>query len=173
MAAQLTTRGCPLVSDDLCRVDFRDHETPSVYRSSTRLKLWQEAIASLDIAGTDLERDHARMNKYHVPLAGGPQSERTPLVAVCLLVWGEPALARLTGTEALRCLISAATYRGELLEAVGGLARHWFLCTRLVRQVPVWQFSRPRDWSKIGEAADLLLIDLAQRRQPSEKKPRG
>jgi hypothetical protein len=67
---------------------------------------------------------------------------------------------RLRGSQALRQLVAAATYRLDFVEAMGGLAAHWRACAEVARRAPIYRLSRPKDWAAL-EAA-LTLID----RQP-------
>jgi hypothetical protein len=157
LAAKLTTLGYPLLSDDLCRVALSDSEPPVVYRSTLRLKLWQEALTALDYEAPGREQDHARMEKFHVPVSNRPEQESYPLTSLSLLTWGDLGRTRLTGLEALRRLVAAATYRGELLEPMGQLGGHWTRCAELIKQVPVWELSRPRDWTQMASVTALAL----------------
>jgi hypothetical protein len=90
------------------------------------------------------------------------------LRAIYLLEWGEPGVARLTGMTALRRLVAAATYRGELVEPMGQAAAHWERCAELAQRVPVYPFTRPRDWAALDAAMGMLIehwqnvIDIAE-----------
>ena len=145
LAALLNARGHTLVGDDLCRIGFSEGGRPFVHRSASRLKLWRESLAMLGREGEPFERDHARMEKFHVPSAGTSQNGRLPLSALYLPVWGGLALTRLSGLPALRRLVGAATYRGDLLEPMGRLGGYWSGCVELLQHVPLWEFSRPKD----------------------------
>lgn len=156
IAAWLAAHGFPLVGDDLCRFD-PDAEPPRVYRASRRLKLWRDALDNLGWRHGGLERDHFRMDKYHVPAeldetTLASRKNTLPLKAMYVLSWGEFGIRRLTGLAALRQLIESATYRGDLLEPMGQLAAHWQRCALLSRGVPVWQFARPLNWSAMDGA---------------------
>jgi hypothetical protein len=177
-AAWLAQRGFGLVSDDLCVVDFSRESRPCVWPSTGRLKLWDSALDALGKTSDGLQRDHFRTEKFHLPwpTAGvhqtngaeldeavpvkesnkGTVCQPVPLRAFYLLEWGETGLTRLTGSEALRRLIAAATYRGDLVEPTSGLADHWEQFTRLTQDVPVWEFRRPQDWSGMNEAMNML-----------------
>lgn len=159
IAAWLATRGYPMVADDLCRFDA-GADSVRVYPAARRFKLWREALCKLGWPGDGLERDHFRIDKYHVPADEREaslerQMNTLPLRAIYLLAWGEVAVTRLTGLAALRGLIEAATYRGDLLEPMGQLAAHWQRCAVLARCVPIFRFRRPLDW---------LAMDGAMRR---------
>ena len=160
LAARMTMLGYPLVSDDLFRVDFHEPGRAFVYPSSTRLKLWREALTSLGIACDLSEQDHVRMDKYHLPLSEDVSLKPRPLAAVFMLTWGAPACMRLTGMAALRRLVGAATYRGDLLGEKESLAGHWTRCAELLRRVTVWELARPRDWAGMDAAVALVLTKM-------------
>ncbi len=163
VAAWLAGQGYPPVGDDLCRIELGAEE-PRVYPSAPRLKLWRDTLAKLGWRDDDLERDHFRMDKYHVPTEPGAAQSDPPaltaslrLRAIYLLAWGELGITRLTGLAALRGLVESATYRGELLESLGQVAAHWQRCAMLARGVPVYQFTRPFDWATMETAMQRLL----------------
>lgn len=163
IAAWMLARGARLVGDDLCRFEIAGREA-HVFPAAPRLKLWRDALDRMGRTTDDLERDHFRMDKFHLPAVRGEQYFRaavqTPLRlhAIYLLEWGETGLTRLTGTTALRRLVQAATYRGELLEPMGRLAEHWQRCADLARSAPIFRFARPRDWNAMeGAIASLVM----------------
>lgn len=145
LAASLSRLGHTVVGDDLCRALVGGDGQPLVWPGTPRLKLWNEALEALRWDRDGLERDHFRLEKFHVPLAAAGAREPVPLQAVCLLEWGEEGLARLSGKDALRRFVSAATYRGDLLASAGRVETHWARCLDLVGRVPVYRLSRPRD----------------------------
>ena len=75
------------------------------------------------------------------------QRAPVPPRAIYLLAWGDTTISPLSGIVALRRFVAAATYRGELLTAMGCVAAQWRRCSELLRAVSVWEFARPRDWS--------------------------
>ena len=97
------------------------------------------------------------MEKFHVPLPQNGARDPIPLSAIYLPVWGDLKLTRLTGLAALRRLIGAATYRGELLEPMGRLGGYWQQCAELLQRVPVWELARPRDPARVAESVACVL----------------
>lgn len=158
LAAALSRLGHRVLGDDLCRAALGDDGDALVWPGAPRLKLWSEALAALDWSRADLERDHFRIDKFHVPLEASPSPDPVPLRALYLLEWGEARLAPLEGKEALRRLVASATYRSDLLSATGRVESHWQLCLDLVRRVPVRLLSRPRDLTH-GERVARRLSD--------------
>ncbi len=163
VAAWLVARGHALIGDDLCHFDIIEDKV-CAYPSAPRLKLWRDALQALGQSDAGLERDHFRAAKFHVPGPAGFQpTGPLALRAICLLEWGPPGLVRLTGIAALRCLVAAATYRGELLEPMGQVAAHWQRCAELAKRAPVWVFSRPCDWSAMDVAMKRLIqFDISE-----------
>ena len=165
IAAWLVAQGYPLIGDDLCH--FASSPQAGVFPAMPRLKLWRNALDHLGWATDGLQRDHFRMEKFHVGASAGQALSQTmnpqaahapiPLRAIYLLRWGELDIVRLTGLAALSQLIESATYRPELLEPMDAMAAHWQRCFALARQVPVYRFTRPTDWSAMPAAMQTLL----------------
>jgi hypothetical protein len=156
IAAWLTERGYRLVSDDLCRFAVIDG-IPRAHPSTPRLKLWREALGIVTRDNVEYERDCFRFDKFQINVSEQITSAvSAPLRAIYLLEWGEVGLARLTGLAALRRFITAATYRGDLLEPMGQTAAHWNRCADLLRNTPVWVLSRPRDWAAMDAMMERL-----------------
>ena len=157
MVARLTTLGYPLISDDLCRVTLTDTGYPAIYRSAQRLKLWRDALTVLEYEALGREQDHARMDKFHIPILHRPEGECSPVTGIYLLTWGDLSCRRLIGLDALQRLVATATYRGELLEPMGQIGGHWIRCLELVKRVPIWELSRPRKWAALEDTVALVF----------------
>jgi hypothetical protein len=135
-----------------------------VWPSLPRLKLWRATLDSLGQSATGRRRDLGDEDKYHVPCTVNAAVAPLPLYAIYVLEWGPLQLERLTGTAALRQLVSAATYRGELLEPMGRLAEHWQSLADVARQAPVFKLSRPREWSSVEATLNLIEANGAPAR---------
>jgi hypothetical protein len=119
--------------------------------------LWQATLDALGESADGLKQDLAGEDKYHWPAADFAGCAPAPLRAIYLLEWGPLGVERLKGSRALRQFVSAATYRVDFIEAMGGLAAHWRACAEIARRAPIFRLSRPKDWAS-PEAA-LGLID--------------
>jgi hypothetical protein len=157
LVAWLVRRGWRLLGDDLCRCDPPGKTEPLVWPSLPRLKLWQGTLDAMGEATLGLPQDLASEAKYHWPVkqhfAG---CSPAPLRAIYLLEWGPLGVERLRGSQALRQFVVSATYRADCVEAMGGLAAHWQACAEIVRRVPVFRLSRPKDWSSLEAALDFI-----------------
>ncbi len=171
LAAWLLARGYELVSDDLCCVDVTG-PVPRVYLSAPRLKLWSDALAMLELSSEGLARDLCRMDKFIIELTADKKPVRRaaiPLRAVCVLEWGNPGLTRLRGMNALRRLVSSATYRTSFIESLGKTGSYWEQCVQLARLTPVWVLRRPQNWAAMEGA----ISRIAQQWRPVERTGKG
>jgi hypothetical protein len=158
-AAWLVQRGHPLISDDLCRLDVPAVGSPQVWPSTPRLKLSREALQAGGWATDGLRRELPDGNKHYLPCEGARGPAPRPLRAIYVLQWGEPAVTRLRGIEAVQRFVVAATYRPQLLESESELARHWLQSLEIARRVPVYELSRRREWSSMDHAMNQLALE--------------
>jgi len=151
LAASLVQSGGQLISDDLCCLEFGATEA-RVFPSAPRLKLWRSALEVLGLQDAGLTRDHFRLDKFHLaPNPAQVNGETIRLDGIYLLKWGEACLERLRGQQAVSQLVRTASYHPELIEQLGCTSAHWQRCLRLVQTTPVWELSRPQDWSTLDE----------------------
>jgi len=156
MSAFLEAEGCALVSDDLCCIAMQSQSRPIVYPSTQRFRLWKDALDVLGYNTKELERDYFRFDKFLLPCREAPDTGPIPLKAIYLLEWGEHGLVRLSGLNALQRFVAAATYRGELLEKMGLSSKYWHRCLELLQKVPVWELTRPKDFSIMADTIAML-----------------
>ena len=153
MAAALCRRGASLVADDLSRIE--PGQTGAVlHPSSSRIKLWREAIAHFGWQDRILQRDYVREDKFHcsVPAdhAGGSP---VPLKAVVLLERDDDVrLERVEGGKAVEAVFRQTLYRPDTIEALGAWAAQGALAARIVSLCPVYRLLRPRDFAALDEA---------------------
>lgn len=149
MAAAMAQRGHRLLVDDLSRVEPPMAGRPArIYPVSNRLKLWQPAIDHFGWHERVLVRDHFRDAKYHLRTTEVLSATSEPLSAIVLLSWGsEFSLERIVGSEAVRSVIAAATYRPEMLDTMGLQARQAAMVAAIVASVPVYRLNRPCDFT--------------------------
>ena len=163
MAAAMLDAGATLIADDLSRVELRDG-WPSIHPSSSRIKLWNEAIGQLGWQERIVERDWMREDKFHcaVPRHAAGEGPR-PLGAIVVLASGEReecVFEQLRGSEALTQVLASTVYRPEALDAMDRWTEQGALAARILGQVPVYRLTRPRNLASLREgalqAADLL-----------------
>lgn len=122
LAATLLRRGHALLADDVTVVDTAAPDGPRVLPAVPRLKLWHDALTRLEIPAGGLERSHATLDKFHLPVGDAFCTEPLPLTAVFHLDAGEAGeagrLRRLHGSEAVARL-GRDLYRHRLLMWLG------------------------------------------------------
>ena len=154
-AAAMLAAGARLVADDLSRI-VPDSTGPSIFPSSSRIKLWREAIDEFGWEDRIIERDWMRDDKYHcyVPshrAGAGPAK----LDAVVVLHSGKDIeLQPLSGGAALTEVLAGTIYRPEALEAMGRWGEQGALAARIVSQLSVWKLTRPRDLGALQHSVD-------------------
>lgn len=160
LAAFLHRRlGWPLVSDDVSVVIAGDREC-RVYPGPRKLKLWQDALQTLEFADCQAVRDLSNTDKFQLYLPGEGDYRPEPLRGLVLLESADedspPALERLKGMEAFNACL-AAVYRPYM--------EYWFKLprqrmdelVRLCRQVPIYRFRRHRSLAAMADNLQPLL----------------
>ncbi len=155
-AAFLSERGFPVLNDDLSCCSFPADGGPQIFPSSPRIKLWADALQALGLPHNDAEACRVRTGKFRLRTHRSTDHKPLPVAAVYLLEWGEPGIRRLSGLNALRQFLHAATYRGRVIEELGELSNYSRHCVHFLEQVPVFQFTRHRSVSEAAEATELL-----------------
>lgn len=159
LAAWLMTKGCRLLSDDVCVVRF--HEAgPAVHPGVPRLRLWGESLDALGHPRAGLERAYAgadHWDKWDVPIASALQADGLGLRALYLLDDGpDIQIVPMAGASAVEAL-SANTYCGDYLTEPSALQTHWRACLSLAAAVPVFRLERPRDLTRLDALGETLL----------------
>ncbi|WP_435418187.1 hypothetical protein WAB17_01015 [Parerythrobacter aurantius] len=165
MAAALAQQGLPLVGDDLSRAEPGRADKPTwLYPSSTRHKLWAEAIDMLGLSGRERVQDWFRAEKFHLESGTTIAVDRPlPLAGIYALAYGETcAIERLTGGEAATTVLRETIYRPQFLEAMGRLAEQAYLAARIAASVPVWRLTRPADLALLPEVTGRLMEHLGE-----------
>ncbi len=157
MASAMIASGATLVADDLSRAAPGENAA-HLFPSSSRLKLWSQAIDHLGWQDRIIVRDWVRDDKFHCRvLAHHAGGGAMPLDAIVVLQSGsELALDRLTGGAALAAVLAGTIYRPEALEEMGLWAQQGAIAARIAAQVPVYRLTRPRDLPALSNSVDAV-----------------
>ena len=129
-----------------------------VYPSVPRMRLWSDAIHELGWDRSGSEPDHMRAGKFQYLRTTGIAVNPLPIREIYVLGWGEARVQRLTGFAALRRLIDAARWRGDLLVKVGNPAAQLQHCADLLQVVRLSEFRRPKNLREAAEHARYLAL---------------
>jgi hypothetical protein len=163
LIAALARRGHRVISDDVCFLRLAADDTVQAWPGVTRIRLWEEAKAALGYDGPGVEREMHGYNKYFVPVRPPPNpSASRRLRRVYQLhgaADGATRVARLRGGEAVDVLLQNV-YRLSFAERLGYKPHAFKFCALAARDVSVYRFSRPLDFSALGRGIELLESHL-------------
>jgi hypothetical protein len=157
LAAWFHDRGFNILADDVCVVRTEAGKT-FAHTGIPRLRLWKDALELTGRSVSDYEASFDDAEKYNLPTASRPSSDRIELSHVYLLVKAAdaaPAISRLKGVEAVEALIEN-TYRGRYLPMMGASQQHLLQCLELVNNVPVFRAKRVWGTEGFDDQATLL-----------------
>ena len=157
LAAALVARGCSLVADDLSRV-VPDKGAALIYPSSTRIKLWREAVERLDWTGRVIGRDWMREDKFTcTATAAASSAEPIPLIALVVLVEGEELRTeRLSGADAVSAILNGTLYRPQILDALGGWAGQGTMAAKVASTTEIYRLTRPKDFTGLDMTCEAV-----------------
>ena len=157
LAAALVDRGASLVADDLSRA-APSAEGAVIYPSSTRIKLWREAMERLGWGDRQIGRDWMREDKLHCA-AGSLARDAAPLRLHAIIVLDEgdaEATRRLKGSEALSAVMEGTLYRPQMLDALDGWGAQGALAASIVAATPVYRLTRPKDFAALDQTCAVI-----------------
>ena len=180
LAAWFNDRGHPVLSDDVCVIDFDGAGRAIARHGLRRLRLWKDALEATGRRISEFEPSFDRLrearDKYDVPIDGSRDPAPIELAAVYLLDrpsdGGTSAIVPLLGVAAVDALVSN-TYRGGLLPGIGGIGDHLMTCVRIAGQVPIFRVER--DWGRQAFEAGTLALEAHARSvlQRPSREPDG
>lgn len=153
LAAALRERGGEILTDDVLAVEIADGQAPIARPGLTQLKLTAEGRERF---APSAEQSIGGKAKRLCALGPPARVEGAPLRAIYILA---------TGAELRRELIPAAraaielvrhTYGYRLLPHIGLAESHFRQSAALVKAVPIYRLTRPRDLSRLGETLDMI-----------------
>lgn len=159
MAAWMHTQGYPLLCDDVCVVRFDASDEPMAYPGYPRLKLWQDALAQLEIDCAQLQRDFFRADKFHLPVSDRFWIDPVPLRHVYFLRFAAedsaPSVEDISPAYGVH-LIRNNTYRFQYISGLGLTRSHFLDCVRLARQARLRYLNRPRRLAALADCQKLV-----------------
>jgi len=158
LVAALSTRGYPVVCDDVSHVSFNQEGRPLVSSDARRLKLTDESIHATGLEIGRREAVLANTDKTYVKPAKHWTGSDLPLRAVYLLrsaAVDDAVVARLPSALALDALRVNA-HRPKIVLHTGQLPRYFQASVKILEYAPVYVIERGRDLSKLAATIDIL-----------------
>jgi hypothetical protein len=159
---QMRHRGVNVLCDDVGVIRQGADNIVRFYHGVPRVKLWRDALAHFDIDIWPLQRDLARHDKFHLPLAN-TAFDSLPLASIFNLVPGPtvdaPMIVAISSKDAFG-IVMRNTYRPRLLKQLGDSASHAMRCVAAVRQAAGFEFRRPWDLDRLDAGAEALVSHL-------------
>jgi len=156
LAANLSMRGYPMVSDDVCLVSFPKDGIPAIIADARNLKLTEACIVAL---GLDEKRgDPVRgfTGKSYVTPPVRWERDELPIGEIYFLRSGDVlAIAPLALGDALQSL-SRSAHRPSLVRNTGQTARYFQANAQILTHARAFILSRRRDLTGLGETIAAL-----------------
>ncbi len=158
LVAALSTRGYPVICDDVSHVSFNQEGRPLVSSDARRIKLTDESIHATGLEMGRREAVLANTEKTYVKPAKHWTGSDLPLRAIYLLqsaAINDAVVARLPSAMALNELRGNA-HRPNIVLHTGQLPRYFQASAKILEHAPVYVVKRGRDLSKLASTMDIL-----------------
>lgn len=159
LSAWLTQKfSFPTFSDDIACLDYICDQ-PTLVAGSNRVKLWKDALDQLSMEATELIRDMARFNKFHIIPASPRYQTPLPLHKLIFLSRsknGNTTVTQRKGAKAVAYAASAAYQPAIGVHILGDqeMFRH---AARLARSCAIYDFKRPWGYQEFDKVVELLF----------------
>lgn len=164
LTAGLVLRGYPLFADDLCLIKPGGDGGYRTGRGAPEIRLLRDAADALGWDQGEAIGHQERRDKFAFVREEAPVEE-APMRAVVELAFadGPPRLERLTGVASFAVFVAAIRLRmGLPAFPRAQKGRAFELVSALARAIPVYRFTRPRDYAAFGEGADILMAEFGR-----------
>jgi hypothetical protein len=160
LAAALARRGHQVIADDLCFLQLDHSCEVRAWPGTSRVRLWEDAMAALGCGGAGVEREMRGYNKYFVPVGHAPNSMKPRCLRRVYALHaaagaGVAKMTRIRGAAALEILMQNI-FRLGLAERMGYKPAAFSACAAAAREVPVFRFSRRLEFSLLDETVEFL-----------------
>jgi hypothetical protein len=166
MAAMLSERGFPLLNDDVCNLSLAQDGNYSVYPDGRMLKLWARSVDHLQWTADDSARVRRDADKFYMAPTHVDLTPR-PVGGVFILhkaAADEPSTLRPFNAAEAMSELSRNAYRPALVKAMEMRPAYFEASIAIQRHAGVYRLSRPMEFSRAGEAIDLLEAHWASAR---------
>jgi hypothetical protein len=158
LVAALCAAGCHFVSDDVSAIGVDGHGRPMIWPDGRRLKLFEQSIAHLGLAGRERGAVRSGIGKHYVEPPGPEAGAAVPLGAIYILrdqrLPNEPEFERLSVLDGAQTLLNQS-YRLRLALAMAK-RRQVAVTAAILRHAPVFHLTRQRDLGRLDATVAAL-----------------
>jgi HPr Serine kinase C-terminal domain len=158
LAAALTQRGYPLITDDLCVITVTGTGAPMAHPDGRQLKLWAQTIEELDLKENRGVRVRGCLEKFYVK-PGEAYTDTLPLGTVYVLREAQPphmpGIERPNVVDAARVFWRNA-YHPMLVSRMGQKAHYFQASTTVADKAGIFLLTRALDFSAMPEVVSWL-----------------
>jgi hypothetical protein len=158
LAAALSKRGCPVVSDDMMVLDCSG-DVPLVLPGYQKLRLWKDACEALDLIHDTTAKALPNRDKFVLATTVSPADMPVPLTDLFILSGQRQNhfdAELLPPVQALQYLL-AATHWLEAARALGRQQQVFSAINVVVSKVRLWRATAPEGLDQAPNAADAIL----------------
>ncbi len=163
-AGAMIRAGHELLTDDVVALDLSNPLEPMIVPGFPQLKLAADAAAAISLKGAEVRPQvHPAIDKTQHRLHGGFSREKVAVTRIYILERGErAAILPFPTIAALPAIIkfSYVTRFGRSALVGDFAAKHLRHCAQLADHVGVCRLEVPTGLDRIGEAVDLIKMDL-------------
>ena len=164
MAAWMNKQGYPLLGDDVCVIRLNEDQVPMAFPAYPQMKLWKDALRSLELQTRGLRRDYARADKFHLAVESRFAEEPVPLRQIFFLRYFDdasaPSMEDISPSEAVP-LLRNNTYRFQFISGLDLTGKHFRDCISIANSVPAHFLDRPRSLASLADCQHLVEEQLA------------
>ena len=159
LAASLSKKGFPLISDDLSAISLDQEGTCQIHPGIPFIKLWKD-VSGIMYPGKELNKVRPQIEKYKLPVDPGISlTEQSPVRKIILLTTKNEAgfeVLEVSGAHKLK-LMREHIFRDQVMKGLGLMENHFKLLSQLVNQAGLYHISRPSRPLQIEELSDLVI----------------
>ena len=128
------------------------------------IRLCEDALHALGLNGPGVQREFRGYNKYLIPVPASPDPDSPRRLLRMYLLTNAPAgaeatLTQLGGSRAFELLMQNL-YCSSFAKCMGLKADAFGVCAAMAREVPLFEFSRPRGFDVLSQTIDRLEAHL-------------
>jgi hypothetical protein len=158
LAAALAQRGYAVMTDDVCAITVAGGRPPLVHPDGRQLKLWEQAIAKLNLAGSRGARVRQSLEKFYVE-PGDTFDNPLPLGAIYVLREARPPYAPGIATPKIvdaALLLRRNAYRPLLVKRMGQKASYFHAATVIANTTGIFYLTRALEFGDMPKVVGWL-----------------